>query len=221
VPDSQQKYYDAVAEEIINRKLKRGLWARAIAEAGCEGAPARAVYIRLRVSELVEEEGQRSGSDTAQSLREPAGVGGWLLLFCVGLTIIGPLWSVLQMIDGYHKSAAAFVIYPELQHALAIENICIGGLLVYGFVTGARIWAGSPNGLKLARRYLVIRLIGFLFTKMISYWLMSGLHAVADELLMKSVLGALLREGLHFIIWWSYFARSERVRNTYRILKDG
>jgi hypothetical protein len=50
-----QPFYNIVALELRDRALKPGLWARAVAEAGHEGGAARALYIRLRVSELMQE----------------------------------------------------------------------------------------------------------------------------------------------------------------------
>lgn len=51
---SNQRYYDVVAEELLRKSLRPGLWARAIADSGGEGDAAKALYIRLRVAELVQ-----------------------------------------------------------------------------------------------------------------------------------------------------------------------
>lgn len=53
---SDQRYYDIVAQELQSRILRPGLWARAVAETGGEGAAARALYIRYRVAELTQQE---------------------------------------------------------------------------------------------------------------------------------------------------------------------
>jgi hypothetical protein len=50
--DSDQKYFDQVAEELAARNLNPGIWARALAESGGDEARARAAYIRLRAQEL-------------------------------------------------------------------------------------------------------------------------------------------------------------------------
>jgi hypothetical protein len=52
----EQRYYDQVALELQDGKLRAGLWTRAVAETNSEGAPARALYIRLRVQELIANE---------------------------------------------------------------------------------------------------------------------------------------------------------------------
>lgn len=50
-----QVFYDIVALELRGRFYKTGLWVRAIAETNDEGTEARALYIRLRASELMHE----------------------------------------------------------------------------------------------------------------------------------------------------------------------
>ena len=52
---NSQYHYDTVAQELHNANLKGGLWARAIAEASGENDRAKALYIKFRVAQLVEE----------------------------------------------------------------------------------------------------------------------------------------------------------------------
>jgi len=50
-----QPFYNIVALELRDQALRPGLWARAVAAIGHDGSEARALYIRLRVAELVQE----------------------------------------------------------------------------------------------------------------------------------------------------------------------
>lgn len=54
--DNNQRHYETVAAEIQRKVLRPGLWTRAFAETGGDDAKAKALYIRLRVAELEEEE---------------------------------------------------------------------------------------------------------------------------------------------------------------------
>ena len=54
-----QHYYDLVAEELAQKNLKPGLWARALAESGADDKRTQAYYIRLRVAELQRDENAR------------------------------------------------------------------------------------------------------------------------------------------------------------------
>lgn len=68
----EQRYYEVVAEELNRRFLRHGLWARAVAETGGEGDAARALYIRLRVSELVQLEQVEQARVAAQQQQQAA-----------------------------------------------------------------------------------------------------------------------------------------------------
>jgi hypothetical protein len=59
LPEAAQRFYDIVAEEVAQKNLKPGLWARALAESGADDARAQAYYIRLRVAEMRQEESAR------------------------------------------------------------------------------------------------------------------------------------------------------------------
>jgi hypothetical protein len=53
---SDEKYYEAVVREIEAQGPRKGLWAKAFAEAGGVDSAARAIYFKLRVGQLIEEE---------------------------------------------------------------------------------------------------------------------------------------------------------------------
>src|SRR5438128_12458325 len=43
------------------------------------------------------------------------GVGGWLLLFCIGLTILGPIFGAVRISDNWIRARAAFDRFPTLR----------------------------------------------------------------------------------------------------------
>lgn len=64
------KFYDEVARELEAKSLRPGLWTRAVAETGDEGSAAKALYIRFRVSELVQQEQTGRASIQAEARRK-------------------------------------------------------------------------------------------------------------------------------------------------------
>ena len=68
---NDQRFYELVAQELQRRFIRPGLWARAVAETGDEGKTARALYIRLRVAELQEEQVETQQRASEQRQREP------------------------------------------------------------------------------------------------------------------------------------------------------
>ena len=55
LPPSDQRFYDAVAQEIQSGALQPGVWARALADSDGNESRARAKYIRLRVAQMAAE----------------------------------------------------------------------------------------------------------------------------------------------------------------------
>ena len=53
---SDERFYAEVVRELASAGPIPGLWAKAFAETGGNEAAARALYLRLRVSQLLEEE---------------------------------------------------------------------------------------------------------------------------------------------------------------------
>lgn len=64
------KFYEEVARELETKSLRPGLWTRAVAETGDEGSAAKALYIRLRVSELVQQEQTDRANSQAEARRK-------------------------------------------------------------------------------------------------------------------------------------------------------
>jgi hypothetical protein len=145
----------------------------------------------------------------------PKGVGGWLVFFCVGLTILGPLFSLGQMVSTWEASQAAFSRFPSIKTAVIWENFGSALLLIYGFVVGCIIWSGNQNGKSIAKKYLLIRLFGFIGVEFIAIVLMGDLPSEILAAGIGAVFGAGIREVFYFLIWWFYFKKSKRVRNTY------
>ena len=114
------------------------------------------------------------------------GVGGWLLLFCVGLTILSPLNLLLEISK---ESGFTFVV---------IFDICLICFCIY---TGFCLWTVRPNAVKLAKIYLIILFI-------------IGILAIIGSKSSEEY-GVSFRTILASIIWFSYFYKSKRVKATY------
>jgi hypothetical protein len=152
---------------------------------------------------------------TATVLDGPKGQGGWLVFFCVALTILGPLFSIGQMVAAWEQSEPAFGRFPSIKSAMILENFGLAALLIYGFILGCIIWGGNPKGKRLAKQYLLIRLFGFFGIELVALMIIADLPSQVLAAGVGAVIGAGFREILFFLIWWFYFKKSKRVRNTY------
>ena len=145
----------------------------------------------------------------------PKGVGGWLVFFCVGLTILGPLFSLGQITMHWEQAQPAFAQLPNLKTAVMWENIGSVALLIYGFIAGCMIWGGNSSGRDIAKQYLLIRLFGFIGLEFVTVVIMGDMPSQVVTSVIGAAVGAVFREIVYFLIWWFYFKKSKRVRNTY------
>lgn len=153
--------------------------------------------------------------DSSVVIIGPKGVGGWLVIFCILLTIISPLIVVAQLVSTWIQSESAFVRFPTIKTIMLWESFGSIVLLVYGFIVGCIIWSGNLQGRSIARRFLLIRLFGFIGIELVGLVMMRGLPGEVVSGGVGGVVGAVFKAVVSFLVWWFYFKISRRVRNTY------
>ena len=146
---------------------------------------------------------------------DPTGVGGWLAFFCFGLTILSPLLVLGSMGTSWSQAEPAFVRFPTIKTVLLWENFCSIVLLIYGFIVGFIIWSGNPRGRSIARQFLLIRLFGFIGMEVVALLMMSDLPSEVVAGGVGGVVVAVFQVLVYFLVWWFYFKKSKRVKNTY------
>ena len=147
----------------------------------------------------------------------PKGVGGWLVFFCIAITILIPVANLLQMAIGWSMAEDGFARYPLLKGISLWENFGWSVLFVYGIIVGCIIWSGSPKGRSVARVFLMVRLFAFIGVEVVAL-LMLLTGDLPGEVIAFGFFGAfgVCINAVGFCLaWWFYFKKSERVRNTY------
>jgi hypothetical protein len=115
------------------------------------------------------------------------GVGGWLLLLCILLTIIGPLLAFGQLSE---------IATTEFQWIWGIA------LIVFSLITGILLWTKHRIGWQVANIY---------------FWSVSGLAWVGVCLNASSKqISQAIAVSIVSVIWLLYLNKSKRVWNTYR-----
>jgi len=145
----------------------------------------------------------------------PKGVGGWLLIFCIGLTILAPLGTLAKILSELETAGPVLSEIPGGIQILGFENAGRIAILIYGFVIGCRIWGGSSQGRRLAKQYLVVRLFGVIGYESVTLILLSGMLGETIAWCARDIAVVVICESLLFTVWWLYFRISKRVRNTY------
>ncbi|MEY2486747.1 MAG: hypothetical protein QOH39_2395 [Verrucomicrobiota bacterium] len=151
---------------------------------------------------------------SAPEKRTPKGVGGWLLIFCVGQILIAPLVSLNHLAVMWNFMRLHTVFPVVRQHGTIVTVVSLL-VTLYGMIVGISIWKGSPHGRILARQYLVIRILIALFmTALIAWWAL-GFGGQFARRVFPRLLPSTALEVAGCLLWWCYFTYSKRVRNTY------
>lgn len=141
------------------------------------------------------------------------GIGGWLLLFILTRTVIGPPWNAFrthQRWDGLEAQVGAYAQsaeYAQLQqsawvlYAVGTAISIATGLLMVLKRRPSSVWA-AVCGLWSAG--LVLPVIGYAY----------GLH-ITGEHMKLSDLSSMLIQMLSVGLWTAYLFMSKRVKNTY------
>ena len=156
-----------------------------------------------------------SSANTKSSL---SGIGGWLLLFCVMVTIVEPIYGFSVVVSGAIVSSAnshLFRRFPQLSTVFFIMTVVYLAWSSFSVVVGARIWKKKAGAVKLAQIYLLIRIpLGILLFVLP---LIFGLpeHVLSNLFDIKGSTKALIHVFIGSIVWYLYFNKSVRVRNTF------
>lgn len=141
------------------------------------------------------------------------GVGGWLLLLCVGLTIIGPLMRLKEIGSTIVELPRISAVLPSLVTVIYVESIFSLIIAAFSVYAGYSLWAVKPNAVYKAKAFLISLVIFAVFDLFLIY--MTELPAaVSNEAIASGIFG-LVQAVLYAGIWFAYLTQSKRVRATY------
>ncbi len=142
----------------------------------------------------------------------PRGIGGWLVFFCISLTILRPLWWIVQINYAWTNAQPVLDRFPALKTAVFLETAGSAAIVLYSFIIGCLIWNGVPYGKRIAKQFLLIQLVAVVIVEVVTVGLMPP---VTVNAVIAAMIPNLLGVAIYTLIWWLYFKRSVRVRNTY------
>lgn len=141
------------------------------------------------------------------------GVGGWLLLLCIVLTIASPLRTLYNLVSSYNELSPAFDLFPGIQNLFYIDLILSVFITVLSIRAGIALWRIKPNAVKTAKTYFWF----FLGYSVIAAFLpfTAGLPSVANEAMIPEVIKIMIQSLIYFGVWYGYLSLSKRVQATY------
>lgn len=141
---------------------------------------------------------------------QPA-VAGWLLFFCLILTLMYPASNLYQIVTNTVPSLIR-EHSPALVSLLSIYCMIFTALAVFSVIAGLKLWLVRPGAVRFARTwlwtYLVANFAYFVLWLMIAKSTQSGTLA---EMGWYHVVGPIAS----FTLWYVYLEHSKRVRATY------
>ena len=148
----------------------------------------------------------------------PAGVGGWLLFFCLQLLLLGPLVVGFQLLTDF-RAAWSHDGNPAHAGMIAVDAAVRLAMIVLGVVTGVLLVVRARGAVRFTCGYLV--------AASLAYWLLVALpylFPLPSEVRSRVVGLFVLRAGLTIpgtIVWLLYFRHSKRVQVTYAPAVEG
>jgi len=154
---------------------------------GSKSAPTAVPVVEQRVVAIKD-------STTKKNL---VGIGGWLLFFCLALTVFSPLLAVAVGISqNYETIDWTFTI----------------GLTTYGIYTGILLWEKRKSAHTHIKIYfgllIMLSLVGILSA-------ISLTTRAPDNTELMSAVQGFVRVAIYVSIWMSYLKKSRRVRATF------
>ena len=132
------------------------------------------------------------------------GVGGWLLLLCVLLTIVFPLNAI-------YATGRSFAYHPDaLILVLDLTNVA---LAIFSLVAGVMLWRVQNNALAVAKTLLLLSPLHAVCVFCVVAW---SANALYPRPLVSLALRILALPFLFSLLCYWYLLESRRVKSTYR-----
>ena len=175
--------------------------------------------------EIAREELSRRGIEVEVVVTDPAGtrllppepeykgVRGWLLFFCLSLTVFSPLMTMGSLGVGYSESSKYFDQFPGLRVITVIDMFLSLGVVAFSIYAGAGLWGIRPGAVQMAKRYLLC-FLGYHGVAAILPF-MAGLPSATADALIMPIAQVTLRGVIYFAVWYSYLNNSKRVKATF------
>jgi hypothetical protein len=147
-------------------------------------------------------------------------VRGWLLFFCISLTILSPLVELPVLAincNKYINAARHFdrFSFPDLLLLTILPSLLELYIIAFSIFAGTGLWQKRPGADKTAKKFLVQCIWLTVFGSLLP--LLGGLPAAVNVVLFAQAIKSIFLRLIYFAIWYSYLIKSQRVRDTYTI----
>jgi hypothetical protein len=145
--------------------------------------------------------------------KEYQGVGGWLLLLCLSLTVFNPLLTLITFLSSYDQTSGYFSMFPGLMLVTVIDTLLSLALMIFSVYAGTGLWTLRQGAVQTAKNCLLCYLGYYFISAILPY--MAGLPLSANQAMFAETFMGVIRGVIYVSIWYSYLNKSVRVMNTY------
>jgi hypothetical protein len=146
---------------------------------------------------------------------ELQGVGGWLLLFCVLVTIVGPAITVFSYSAEFARILEDWDGFRTVPTFHLVTDVGGLGLTAFAVYTGIALWTIKPNAVRTAKTLLIVGFAYNAITELACLSLGTSVLFWAPTPTVESTVGDEVTNAISFVIWFTYFKESKRVKATY------
>lgn len=137
------------------------------------------------------------------------GVKGWLLFFCISLTILTPLSALVGIIIEWNVTKHYFGVIPNLENAVMLKIFATIVLSIFSIYSGIQLWTVKVNAVSKAKKFLFVSLAFGLIVPSVFIAMVSLPNLISDAI--KIAFGSIV----HFAVWFLYLQRSKRIKATF------
>ena len=143
----------------------------------------------------------------------PAGVGGWLVFFLIGLGLLSPLMVIVSLVGLYSDPQIA-AAYGDTWPVLEMFEwlLTAGQLALLWFMTWRLLRVHVWQTVRIVIVGIWTAAIAIPILEIVGISLISG---IAFDAIAAGLVPEFIRGLIYCAIWTAYFLRSERVSNTY------
>jgi len=145
-------------------------------------------------------------------LAQNHGVRGWLVLFIVSLTFLGPLRLLSDIQKESEYLARYFERAPRLPTIVLISNIIMACVIVFSFYTGVSLLKKWRKAVRVAKMFLVSSFIIFIILPFLPLTVDIP-ESLRDQILDQA--WYLPIQLIYPLVWYAYLTYSKRVAATY------
>jgi hypothetical protein len=154
-------------------------------------------------------------SDLASTQQQPKGVGGWLLVLCLMLTLVGPGISIWLMTHELAAFSPYFPGSPGLR-ATILASLAVTAIAeAFGVFAGILLWLVRPGAVKIAKTALLLALTVDIATT--ALYAALGQTPVADGAFIRGITAHMIPSLIFFTLCFGYLNKSNRVSATYQL----